>query len=61
MTSSRPVPPTDPRTGQPSRRTLLATAAAFGLMPETGRAQAPGTGSATPVPPPADAAAQPPA
>ena len=26
MTSSRPVPPTDPRAGPPSRRTLLATA-----------------------------------
>ncbi|MDP4002154.1 multicopper oxidase family protein [Methylobacterium sp. NEAU K] len=54
MPSSRPVPPTDPRPGTPSRRTLLAAAAAFGLMPESGQAQgsgpAPEAAPATPGP-----------
>lgn len=54
MPPSRPVPPTDSRTGSPSRRTLLATAAAFGLVPDGARAQAPGATPAVPatVPPP---------
>ena len=39
MPPSRPVPPTDSQAGAPSRRTLLAAAAAFGLVPEVGRAQ----------------------
>ncbi|MGT2480211.1 multicopper oxidase family protein [Methylobacterium oryzae CBMB20] len=57
MPSSRPVPPTDSRAGTPSRRTLLAAAAAFGLAPEAARAQAAGVAPAaaptTPAPPPA--------
>ncbi|SDA09228.1 Multicopper oxidase with three cupredoxin domains (includes cell division protein FtsP and spore coat protein CotA) [Methylobacterium sp. UNC378MF] len=54
MPPSRPVPPTDSRTGSPSRRTLLVTAAAFGLVPDGARAQAPGATPAVPatVPPP---------
>ena len=57
MTSSRPVPPTDPRGGTPSRRTLLATAAAFGLLPEAVQAQATAPEKpATPGSAPAEAA-----
>ncbi len=56
MPPSRPVPPIDSRAGRPSRRTLLAGAAAFGLTPEAGRAQAPatapGTAPAAPAPSP---------
>ncbi|MFF9548199.1 multicopper oxidase family protein [Methylobacterium fujisawaense] len=55
MPPSRPVPPTDSRAGSPSRRSLLATAAAFGLVPDAARAQAPspppGNGAASPVQP----------
>ncbi|MDF2602445.1 MAG: copper resistance protein, partial [Methylobacterium brachiatum] len=57
MTSFRPVPPTDPRGGTPSRRTLLATAAAFGLLPEAVQAQATAPEKpATPGSAPAEAA-----
>ena len=59
MPPSRPVPPTDSRDGSPSRRTLLAAAAAFGLVPEAARAQAPGAPSAAPSPGPAPAQAEP--
>ena len=61
MPPSRPVPPTDPRAGTPSRRTLLATAAAFGLMPESGWAQAPTSETGPAAPDAAQTAAQPPA
>jgi FtsP/CotA-like multicopper oxidase with cupredoxin domain len=57
MPPSRPVPPTDPRAEAPSRRTLLAAAAAFGLVPEAAwaqaqaPAQAPAAGNAPPAQP----------
>lgn len=41
MPPSRPVPPADSSTGAPSRRTLLAAATAFGLVPQASRAQTP--------------------
>ncbi|MCJ2086304.1 multicopper oxidase family protein [Methylobacterium sp. E-005] len=41
MPPARPVPPTDSQVGAPSRRTLLAAAAAFGLAPERGQAETP--------------------
>ncbi|MBP1182262.1 multicopper oxidase family protein [Methylobacterium sp. PvR107] len=59
MPPSRPVPPTDSRAGSPSRRTLLAAAAAFGLAPEAVRAEgqesSPGMPSAAPAPAQAEA------
>ncbi len=57
MPPSRTVPPTDSRVGTPSRRALLAAAAAFGLAPEAARAQAPA--AAPPPPAPAPSSAQP--
>jgi FtsP/CotA-like multicopper oxidase with cupredoxin domain len=55
MPPSRPVPPTDSQAGAPSRRTLLAAAAAFGLVPDRGQAQtpAPAAPKATPAEAPA--------
>ncbi len=50
MPPSRTVPPTDSRAGTPSRRTLLAAAAAFGLAPEAVRAQAPAAAPGAPAP-----------
>lgn len=50
MPPSRTVPPTDSRAGTPSRRTLLAAAAAFGLAPEAARAQAPAAAPGTSAP-----------
>ncbi|MEG9527578.1 MAG: multicopper oxidase family protein [Hyphomicrobiales bacterium] len=49
MPPSRPVPPTDSHAGGPSRRTLIAAAAAFGFAPEAVRAQAPGASPDTPA------------
>ena len=49
MPPSRPVPPIDSCAGTPSRRTLLAAAAALGLIPEAVRAQAPGASPAAPA------------
>ncbi|MCJ2017272.1 multicopper oxidase family protein [Methylobacterium sp. E-065] len=62
MPPSRPVPPADSQAGAPSRRTLLAAAAAFGLAPEPGQAQPPAPAPAAPAPAaPAAAQAEPPA
>jgi FtsP/CotA-like multicopper oxidase with cupredoxin domain len=59
MPPSHPAPPNDSRAGTPSRRALLAAAAAFGLVPEAARAQAPGTGPAPTSPAPIPAQPEP--
>ncbi|MCJ2061775.1 multicopper oxidase family protein [Methylobacterium sp. J-088] len=48
MPPPRPVPPADSQAGAPSRRTLLAAVAAFGLAPEPGQAQSPAPAPAAP-------------